>query len=105
MSKFVIKTKENIFEPIEFEVDGVVYTLPEKLDSAFLSEIQKFHNDPELQKDEKAVAKQFAFYTGCPLEVADLIDVRILKQALGFFMEQIEKPTKLNPELKKKDIK
>lgn len=104
MPKFVIETKrDSIFEPIEFEIDGKVFRVREPIDNKLLAEVAKFERDA-LNGDSEALINQFCALTTAENDLVKKIDIRVLSEALRFFVDSIQFPVK-KEDGEKKNVK
>jgi hypothetical protein len=101
MPKFVIDTeRQSIFEPIEFEINGKTYRVKEPINNLLIREAKKYE-DAAIEGDSEALFKQFSLLTGVDLETVSKIDIRVINDALRFFVQAIQYPVKTEDGKKK----
>lgn len=87
MPKLIIDTKKTLFDPIEIEVDGEIYTLGD-LNTEFFERMEKWEKKA-LKGNVSANAYLLHEILGMPLEKAKEIDLRKINEIKEFLIEII----------------
>jgi len=90
MPKITINSKRSLFEPIEIEIDGEIFSI-EKVDRGLFKRINPLEpkKDTSLPKQVEAVYKQLAMMLGVPLNKVENIDYRDAQHVLNRISKEI----------------
>lgn len=102
MSKLIINTAQELYKPIEIEIDGKTYKVKAKFSRKFLKKIGGYDKliiqgdtDAPFERLEKLIGKQ---------AVIDNLDIREVNDITKHIIENIQEPERDLPE-KEKNLK